>query len=120
MGTSGRTASSVWRAENVLVLCNPQQRELVRRILAAHHRFHAPDSMPCGEDAFRRLTQSSPSGYGQMEAKGPSEAGPLPRGALCPLVVDELAVPSANGPPVDPALYSSSVKTYYEDALNRS
>ena len=97
----------------------PHQRELARRILAAHRSFCAPDSMPCGEGAFRRLTQCSPSGYGNEGTTAPEGVGNLPRGALCPLVVDELAVPGTSRPPLDPAQYSSSVRAYYEDALHR-
>ena len=95
------------------------QKGLARRILAACHHSNAPDSMPCGECAFRRLIPSGPSGQEKREAEESTKAGPLPRGGLRSLVGNRLAHSSANGPFRTSTPYSATVTVYYEDALHR-
>ena len=84
------------------------------RILAAHRGQLPPADAPQGEDAFVRLTGSSLTAYNA--GRDAAQSGFLSRGAVCPLVIDEISLPTGVGPPINPIDMSEQVATYYENA----
>ena len=95
----------------------PQQKEIVKRIFDTHRGAQPPPMAPRGADALRRILGSSSSWYGEQTSAGDHLGSPLPKGALCPLKVDEISVPSGVGSPIDPRLHSSTIAGYYEKAM---
>ena len=81
----------------------------MQRIFATQVKFLQSAQLPMGEDAFWRVVKAPPSSYiGEAATTG----GPLPRGALCPAVVNEMSVPPAGGRAIDPCERSPVLEQY--------
>ena len=92
-----------------------RQREIVLDIASRYRVFRPPDAMPSGAEAFASLTRTAGSGpYGLAQrAKLPPASPLLPRGAVCPAVVSEMAIP-ATEKLLDPQEFSPALASYCE------
>ena len=96
------------------------------RILNRQELLVPPDDAPRGLHAFEHIMAGvSMRGYSGQEHLSTTDAKrrlwgryghpALPRGAVCPAVVDELDVPTAGGRLIDPKHHSAMLQFYYDN-----
>ena len=92
------------------------QRQLVLSFVDRHRSFCRPGGAPQGAEAFASLMGGAAGGSYSAAAASPQVApAQLPRGALCPAVVSEMAMPEG-GKLVDPTIHSQALAFYYDNA----
>jgi len=97
----------------------PLQRRVVKHFFDIHLSDVRAGRRLCEgkrEQAFFHVTKSENHIYNG----GPDEHNldTLPKGAICPLVVNELSIPPPGVAPVDPTLHSATLSHYYTQALD--